>query len=61
MSQIKYETEADMAAYLDADYGHGITATYTRNGVNSSISLILNEEYVKLAQGTDVEASKPIA
>lgn len=61
MSQIKYETEADMAAYLDPSYGHGLAATYTRNGVNTSLNLILNEEYVELDEGSGVEAVQPIA
>ena len=61
MSQIRYETEADMASYLDPNYGHGQTAVYGRGGVNTSINLILNEEFVELDEGVGVEASQPIA
>jgi len=61
MSQIKYESESDMAAYLDPSYGHGLAATYTRNGVNTSLNLILHEEYVELDEGSGVEAVQPIA
>jgi len=61
MSQIRYETEADMAAYLDPNFGHGLQATYTRNGVNTSINLILNEEFLELDDGSGVESATPIA
>ena len=61
MSQIRYETEADMAAYFDTSTGHARAATYTKNGVNTSINLILNEEYVELDEGVGVEAAQPIA
>jgi|TARA_R110000782_G_scaffold142308_1_gene234962 hypothetical protein len=61
VSQIRYETEADMASYLDPNYGHGQTAVYGRGGVNTSINLILNEEFVELDEGIGVEAAQPIA
>lgn len=61
MSQFRLETEADMSAYLDINYGHAITATYTRNDVDSTISIILNNEYVEQEEGIGVEALKPIA
>ena len=61
MSQIRYETEADMAAYLDPSYGHGLAATYTRNGVDTSLNLIINEEYIEIDEGSGVEAVQPIA
>ena len=61
MSKIMWETEADMAAYLDKDYGHGLSATYTRDGTSSTISLILNQEYFELAEDPGVEGSQPIA
>ena len=46
MSQFMLETEEDMLGYLDAEYGHGIDAVYTRNGTSSNIVIILNNEYV---------------
>ena len=61
MSQIRYETESDMAAYFDPTYGHGLQATYTRSGVNTSINLILNEEFLELDDGSGVESATPIA
>jgi len=50
-----------MAAYFDTSTGHGRAATYTKNGVSTSIDLILNEEYLELDDGVGVEASQPIA
>ena len=51
MSQFRLETEADMLNYLDKDYGHGIGATYTRSGTASSISVILNNEFILQDEG----------
>jgi len=47
MSQFMLETEEDMLGYLDSDFGHGITAVYTRSGVSTTIKIILNNEYVE--------------
>jgi len=61
MSQFRLETEADMSAYLDINYGHAVSATYTRNDVDSVINVILNNEYTEQEQGIGVEALQPIA
>ena len=61
MSQFMLETEEDMLGYLDSDFGHGITAVYTRSGVSTTIKIILNNEYVEQEEGIGVEALKPIA
>ena len=61
MSQYQIETEEDMIAYLDIDYGHGVSAVYTNNGSDSTIKIILNNEYVEQEEGIGVEAVKPIA
>ena len=63
MSEYLMETEEDMAAYLDIDYGHGVAAIYTNSGgATSTINIILNNEYVE-QEGFDIsiEATKPIA
>tara|TARA_B100001093_G_C26849647_1_gene1024501 strand:- start:1607 stop:1948 length:342 start_codon:yes stop_codon:yes gene_type:complete len=57
------ETEEDMASYLDINYGHGVQAIYTNSsGSASSISIILNNEYIE-QEGLEVsvEATQPIA
>lgn len=61
MSQFRLETEADMLNYLDKDYGHGVGATYTRSGTASSISVILNNEFILQDEGIGLEALKPVA
>jgi hypothetical protein len=61
MSQFMLETEEDRLAYLDAKYGHGIDAVYTRNGTSSNIVIILNNEYTEQDLGVGVEALKPMA
>mgnify|MGYP003133946063 CR=1 FL=1 len=61
MSQYRMETEEDMLAYLDINYGHGVSAVYTNNGTSSTINIILNNEYVEQVEGIGVEALKPIA
>ena len=61
MSQFRLETEADMLNYLDKDYGHGVGATYTRSGTATSISVILNNEFILQDEGIGLEALKPIA
>ena len=62
MSQYRLETEEDMSSYLDADFGHGRTATFTNtSGQTSNIQLILNNEYFEEEFGVGVEGTKPIA
>jgi len=61
MSQYMLETEEDMLAYFDVDFGHAINATYIRSGVSTAIKIILNREYVEQDAGIGVEATKPIA
>ncbi len=61
MSQYMLETEEDMLAYFDVDFGHAINATYIRGGVSTAIKIILNREYVEQDTGIGVEATKPIA
>jgi len=55
------ETEDDMSAYLDINYGHGVTAVYTNNGSSSTINIIINNEYDEQEEGVGVEATQPIA
>jgi hypothetical protein len=31
MSEYRLETEEDMSAYLDIEYGHGVSAVYTNS------------------------------
>ena len=64
MSVYALEDENDFAAYLDPDYGHGITATYTRygSGTSSSINIILNEEFLEQeGESVGVESTTPVA
>ena len=61
MSQYRLETEEDMSAYLDINFGHGVTAVYTVGGSSTTINIIINNEYVEQVEGTGVEALKPIA
>lgn len=61
MSQYRLETESDMSSYLDINYGHAVSAVYTRNSVQSTINLIINNEFVEQDQGIGVEALQPIA
>jgi len=61
MSQYMLETEEDMLAYFDVDFGHAINATYIKNGISSTIKIILNREYIQQDDGIGVEATKPIA
>ena len=61
MSQYRMETEEDMIAYLDIDYGHGVSAVYTNSRTSRTINVILNNEYVEQEEGIGVEALKPIA
>ena len=56
MSQYQMETEEDMISYLDIEYGHGVSAVYTNNGTDSTIRIILNNEYVEQEEGIGVEA-----
>ena len=44
MSQYMLETEEDMLAYFDVDFGHAINATYIRGGVSTTIKIILNRD-----------------
>ena len=55
------ETEEDMSAYLDINYGHGVSAVYTNNGSSSTINIIINNEYDEQEEGVGVEATHPIA
>ena len=61
MSQFRLETESDMSAYLDEDYGHAVNATYTKDSVDTSLKIILNNEFIEQDLGVGVEALKPIA
>ena len=62
MSEYRLETEEDMSAYLDIEYGHGVSAVYTNtSGTASTINVILNNEYVEQEEGIGVEALEPIA
>tara|TARA_X000001382_G_scaffold49283_2_gene33361 strand:- start:1375 stop:1725 length:351 start_codon:yes stop_codon:yes gene_type:complete len=61
MSQYMLETEEDMLSYLDINFGHGVTASYTSGGSSTTINIIINNEYVEQVEGTGVEALKPIA
>ncbi len=57
------EFDRDFNGYLDADFGHGMTVTYTpQGGSGSSIKIILEQEYFGIDVGTvDVEGLQPIA
>ena len=57
------EFDRDCTGYFDADFGHGITVTYTpQGGSASSINIILEQEYFGIDVGTvDVEGFQPIA
>lgn len=64
MSVFALEDENDFAAYLDPNYGHGITVTYTRYGSesSSSINIILNEEYLEQeGESIGIEGTTPVA
>mgnify|MGYP003126174599 FL=1 len=62
MSQYIMETEEDMAAYLDINFGHGVEAIWTNSGTSNTINVILNNEYIE-QDGFEVpiEATQPIA
>ena len=57
------EFDADFAGYFDADFGHGVSATYTRTGQSATtIKVILEDEFVAMGGlSVDVEGSSPIA
>lgn len=57
------EFDSDFAGYFDADFGHGIQATYTPSGGSAStIKVILEEDYFSVpGLSVDVEGSQPIA
>ena len=61
MSIYRMETEEDMSAYFYINYGHGVSAVYTNNGVSSTINIILNNEYIELEGGIGAEGTEPIA
>ena len=62
MSQYRMETEEDMSAYLDSDFGHGRSAVFTNSSsAQSTINIILNNEYFEEEFGIGVEGTKPIA
>tara|TARA_B100000900_G_scaffold402689_1_gene408817 strand:+ start:1107 stop:1460 length:354 start_codon:yes stop_codon:yes gene_type:complete len=62
MSTYVMETEEDMSAYLDINYGHGIEAVWTNSGTAKTINIILNNEFIE-QEGLEVgvEATQPIA
>ena len=62
MSVYRMETEEDMAGYFDATAGHGVTAVFTNSSSQqSTINIILNNEYFEIELGTNVEGTKPTA
>lgn len=62
MSQYRLETEEDMSSYLDAAYGHGRSAVFTNSSnAQSTINIILNNEYFAEEFGVGVEGTQPIA
>tara|TARA_R110002033_G_scaffold170974_1_gene215064 strand:- start:3086 stop:3439 length:354 start_codon:yes stop_codon:yes gene_type:complete len=62
MSKYNLETEEDMASYLDINYGHGLSAVYTNyQDVQSTINIILNDEYLEDDDGIGIEGNQPIA
>ena len=61
MSQYRMETEEDMSAYFDINFGHGVSAVFTHSGSSTTINIILNNEYVEQEEGIGVESLKPIA
>ena len=61
MSQYRMETEEDMLAYLDINYGHAVDAVYNNGASSTTINIILNNEYTELDDGVGVEALSPIA
>jgi len=62
MSQYRMETEEDMSAYFDINFGHGVSAVFTHSGTATTINIILNNEYVE-QEGFEVavEATQPMA
>ena len=61
MSQYRMETEEDMSAYFDINFGHGVSAVFTHSGTATTINIILNNEYTEQDEGVGVEATQPIA
>jgi len=64
MSIFALENESDFAAYLDPNFGHGITAVYTDVSTETStnINVILNEEFINQSgESIDVESTVPMA
>jgi hypothetical protein len=61
MSQYRMETEEDMSAYFDINFGHGVSAVFTHSGTATTINIILNNEYVEQDEGVGVEATQPMA
>ena len=62
MTIYNLETEEDMISYLDTDFGHGRSATFTNSSnETSNIKLILNNEYFEEDFGEGVESLQPIA
>jgi len=57
------EFDRDFDGYLDADFGHGIAATYTPQGGDPvSIKIVMDQQYYSIPTETvDVEGSQPIA
>jgi len=56
------EFDADFDGYFDADYGHGISCTYTPDGGSATtIKVILDQEYLEVDGATvGVNSSNPI-
>ena len=62
MSVYQMETEEDMAGYFDSTAGHGVTAVFTNSASEqSTINIIINNEYFEFELGTGVEGTKPVA
>jgi hypothetical protein len=56
------EFDNDFDGYFDADYGHGVSCTYTPSGGSAvTIKVILDQEYVEVDGATvGVNSSQPI-
>ncbi len=56
------EFDADFDGYFDADYGHGISCTYTPDGGSATtIKVILDQEYLEVdGASVSINASNPM-
>ena len=62
MSTFLLETESDMLAYLDPEYGHGVSATHIKNSTETKLNIIFNDEYIEEdILGESLEATNPTA